>query len=218
MDSTRRISTLLRSEYHGEALNLADFAHDPIVQFGRWLEDAISHKIMDPNAVHLATADLTGRPSGRIVLLRDFTQRGFTFFTNYGSRKGEEIRVNSYAAMTFFWNQLYRQVRLSGKVAAIPAEESDAYFRSRPRESQVSAAASHQSRALESRELLERTAAEIDERYRDRPIPRPADWGGFILKPDYFEFWQGRERRLHDRIVYVKNSDDNGWNFRLLYP
>ncbi|MDM8002216.1 MAG: pyridoxamine 5'-phosphate oxidase [Bacteroidota bacterium] len=218
MNSIRRMTTLLRNEYHGEGLNLADFSHDPVVQFGRWMEDALRRKVMDPNAVHLATADASGKPSGRIVLLRDFSPKGFTFFTNYGSRKGEEMRNNSHAAMTFFWNELYRQVRLGGRVVKLPAEESDAYFRSRPRESQISAVASQQSRHLESRELLERTAAEIEQRYRDRPIPRPEDWGGYCLEPEYVEFWQGRERRLHDRIIYTRNSDGEGWTFRLLYP
>jgi len=212
------MTTLLRNEYHGEGLNLADFSHDPVVQFGRWMEDALMRKVMDPNAVHLATADASGKPSGRIVLLRDFSPKGFTFFTNYGSRKGEEMRNNSHAAMTFFWNELFRQVRIGGKVTRVPAEESDAYFRSRPRESQISAVASLQSRYLESRELLERTAADIEEKYRDRPIPRPDDWGGYCLEPEYIEFWQGREQRLHDRIIYTRNSDGEGWTFRLLYP
>lgn len=218
MNSIRRMTTLLRNEYHGEGLNLADFSHDPVIQFGRWMEDAIRQKVMDPNAVHLATADASGKPSGRIVLLRDFIPKGFTFLPNYGSRKGEEMRNNSHAAMTFFWHELYRQVRIGGKVTRLPADESDAYFRSRPRESQISAVASQQSRHLESRELLERTAADIEERYRDRPIPRPDDWGGYCLEPEYVEFWQGRERRLHDRIIYTRNSDGEGWTFRLLYP
>lgn len=218
MNSIRRMTSLLRNEYHGEGLNLADFSHDPVVQFGRWMEDAIMHKVMDPNALHLATADSSGRPSGRIVLLRDFSTKGFTFFTNYGSRKGEDLRYNSHAAMTFFWNELYRQVRIGGRVTRLSANESDAYFRSRPRESQISAVASQQSRRLESRELLEQAAAEIEEKYRDLPIPRPDDWGGYCLEPEYIEFWQGRERRLHDRIVYTRNSDGEGWTFRLLYP
>lgn len=218
MNSIRMMTSILRNEYRGEGLNLADFAHDPVTQFGKWMEDVLNHKIQDPNAVHLATADAMGRPSGRIVLLRDFNRKGFTFYTNYGSRKGEDLRQNSYAAMTFFWNQLYRQVRIAGMVIRVSAEESDAYFRSRPRESQISAVASHQSRHLESRELLERTAAEIEEKYRDRPIPRPDDWGGYCLVPEYVEFWQGRERRLHDRIIYTRNSDGETWTFRLLYP
>ncbi len=218
MNSIRSMTTLLRNEYHGEGINLADFSHDPVVQFGRWMEDALRRKVMDPNAVHLATADASGKPSGRIVLLRDFSPKGFTFFTNYGSRKGEEMRNNSHAAMTFFWNELYRQIRIGGRVTRLPAEDSDAYFRSRPRESQISAVASQQSRHLESRELLERRASEIEEKYRDRPIPRPEDWGGYCLIPEYMEFWQGRERRLHDRIIYTRNSDGVGWTLRLLYP
>lgn len=218
MNTVRRMTSLLRSEYHGEGLNLADFSHDPVVQFGKWMEDALNHNVREPNVLHLATADAQGKPSGRIVLLRDFSPKGFSFFTSYGSRKGEELRNNSHAAMTFFWNDLYRQIRLGGRVTKLPAEESDAYFRSRPRESQISAAASQQSRHLESRELLERTAAEIEERYRDRPVPRPEDWGGYILEPEYIEFWQGREKRLHDRIIYTRNSDREGWTLRLLYP
>lgn len=218
MNSIRRMTTLLRNEYYGEGLNLADFSHDPFEQFGRWMDDAISRKVLDPNAVHLATADSSGIPSGRIVLLRDFSPKGFTFFTSYGSRKGEEMRNNRHAAMTFFWHELYRQVRIGGRVSGVAEEESDAYFRSRPRESQISALASQQSRQLESRELLELTAAGIEEKYRDRPIPRPDDWGGYCLEPEYIEFWQGREHRLHDRIIYTRNSDGEGWTFRLLYP
>ena len=218
MNSIRRMTTLLRNEYHGEGLNLADFSRDPVVQFGRWMEDAVSHHVTDPNALHLATADASGIPSGRIVLLRDFSPKGFTFFTNYGSRKGDELRTNSHAAMTFFWNELYRQVRLGGKVTKLSSEESDVYFRTRPRESQISALASKQSPHLESRELLDRTAADIEERYRDRPIPRPEDWGGYCLDPEYVEFWQGREHRLHDRLIYTRNSDREGWTIRLLYP
>ncbi len=218
MNSIRRMTTLMRSEYHGEGLDLSDFADDPADQFGKWLEDAIAREIRDPNALHLATADSSGKPSGRIVLLRDFSRLGFTFFTSYGSRKGDELEQNSHAAMTFFWNELYRQVRIGGRVSRLPAEESGAYFRSRPRESQISAVASQQSRFLESRELLERKARETDEQYRDRPVPRPPHWGGYLLEPDYMEFWQGREHRLHDRILYSRNENDQGWTVRLLYP
>ena len=218
MNSIRRTTTLLRNEYHGEGLDLVDFSNDPVEQFGRWMEDALSRKVREPNAVHLATADASGRPSGRIVLLRDFSQRGFTFFTSYGSRKADELQQNSHAAMTFFWNELYRQVRIGGRVSKLPAEESDAYFRSRPRESQISAVASQQSRFLESRELLERAAAEIEQKYRDKPVPRPENWGGYCLEPEYIEFWQGRERRLHDRIIYSRSGDIKGWTVRLLYP
>lgn len=218
MNSIRRTTSLLRNEYNGEGLSLDDFSHDPIVQFSKWMEDALSAKVSEPNALHLATADASGRPSGRIVLLRDFSQRGFTFFTSYGSCKGDELRQNSHAAMTFFWVELYRQIRIGGSVSKLPPEDSDAYFRSRPRESQISAVASQQSHRLESRELLERTAAEIEEKYRDKPVPRPESWGGYCLEPGYVEFWQGRERRLHDRIVYSRKTDGSGWTVTLLYP
>jgi len=212
------MTSILRNEYHGGGIDLGNFAEDPIVQFEQWMEEAIAQNVKEPNAVHLATADATGRPSGRIVLLRDFTERGFSFFTSYGSRKGDDLEQNNQASMTFFWSELYRQVRIGGRVYKLPAVESDAYFRSRPRESQISAMASQQSRILENRELLEKNAAEIDEKYRDRPVPRPDDWGGYYLTPEYVEFWQGREHRLHDRLQYIKADGGRGWTIRLLFP
>jgi len=212
------MTSILRNEYHGGGIDLGNFAENPIVQFERWMEEAIAHNVKEPNAVHLATADATGRPSGRIVLLRDFSERGFSFFTNYGSRKGDDLEQNNQASMTFFWSELYRQVRIGGRVYKLPADESDAYFRSRPRESQISAVASQQSRILENRELLEKSAAEIDEKYRDRPVPRPDDWGGYCLSPEYVEFWQGREHRLHDRLQYIKTDGGMAWTIRLLFP
>ncbi|MDX9903301.1 MAG: pyridoxamine 5'-phosphate oxidase [Bacteroidales bacterium] len=218
MNSVRRATSLLRNEYHGTGINPGDFAEDPILQFERWMEDAITNNVKEPNAVHLATADAEGRPSGRIVLLRDFSMKGFSFFTNYSSRKGEELEQNNHAAMTFFWNELYRQVRIGGKVYRLPAEESDAYFRSRPRQSQISAFVSQQSRELENRELLERMAAEAEEKYRDNPVPRPENWGGYYLVPEYVEFWQGREQRLHDRVRYQRRDGDSVWTMTLLYP
>ncbi len=219
MNSIRRTTSILRNEYHGEGLDAAFFAEDPVLQFERWMEDAVSHNVKEPNAVHVATVDADGRPSGRIVLLRDFSYRGFSFYTNYDSRKGEELEHNNHASMTFFWSELYRQVRLAGDVFRLPAEESDAYFRSRPRESQISALVSQQSKILESRELLERLATEINEKYRDKPIPRPDNWGGYCLSPHYVEFWQGREYRLHDRIQYVRMTEDGRtWSKRLLFP
>lgn len=212
------MTSILRNEYHGGGIDLGDFAEDPIVQFERWMEEAITHNVKEPNAVHLATADAAGRPSGRIVLLRDFSDRGFSFFTNYGSRKGDDLEQNNQASMTFFWSELYRQVRIGGRVYKLPAAESDAYFRSRPRESQISALASQQSRVLENRDLLKKMASEIDEKYRDHPVPRPDDWGGYYLSPEYVEFWQGREHRLHDRLQYIKSDGGRSWTIRLLFP
>jgi len=212
------MTSILRNEYHGGGIDLGNFAENPIVQFERWMEEAIAHNVKEPNAVHLATADATGRPSGRIVLLRDFSERGFSFFTNYGSRKGDDLEQNNQASMTFFWSELYRQVRIGGRVDKLPAAESDAYFRSRPRESQISALASQQSRVLENRELLEKMAFEIDEKYRDQPVPRPDSWGGYCLLPEYVEFWQGREHRLHDRLQYIRSGGGRSWTIRLLFP
>ncbi len=218
MSHTRRMTSILRNEYHGGGIDLGNFAENPIVQFERWMEEAIAHNVKEPNAVHLATADAAGRPSGRIVLLRDFSERGFSFFTNYGSRKGDDLEHNNQASMTFFWSELYRQVRIGGRVNKLPAAESDAYFRSRPRESQISALASQQSRVLENRELLEKMAFEIDEKYRDQPVPRPDNWGGYCLSPEYVEFWQGREHRLHDRLQYIRSDGGRSWTIRLLFP
>lgn len=218
MNHTRRMTSILRNEYHGEGIDLTNFAENPIVQFERWMEEAIAQNVKEPNAVHLATVDASGRPSGRIVLLRDFNERGFSFFTSYGSRKGEDLQQNNNAAMTFFWSELYRQVRIGGKAYRMPASESDAYFRSRPRESQISAVASLQSRVLENRVLLEKATSETDEKYRDLPVPRPDDWGGYYLVPEYVEFWQGREHRLHDRLQYIRTGQEGSWAIRLLYP
>mgnify|MGYP001167106197 CR=1 FL=1 len=218
MSSIRRLTTMLRNEYHGEGVDIGDFASNPIKQFASWMEYAFNSNVREPNAVHLATADAAGMPSGRIVLLRDFSERGFAFFTDYGSRKGEELQQNNRAAMTFFWSELYRQVRIGGSVYRLPDEESEAYFRSRPRHNQISALASRQSRVLESREMLERIAEELEEKYRDKPVPRPDNWGGFYLSPDYIEFWQGREHRLHDRIQYIRDNGPDKWTIRLLYP
>jgi len=218
MNTIRRLTTMLRNEYHSEGVDIGNFAENPFEQFADWMEYAFTSNVREPNAVHLATADASGIPSGRIVLLRDFSERGFAFFTDYGSRKGEELNQNNHAAMTFFWSELYRQVRIGGKVYRLSDSESDAYFKSRPRHSQISALASRQSRVLESREMLERISQELEERYRDKPVPRPENWGGFYLSPDYIEFWQGREHRLHDRINYIRTNGQGKWTIRLLYP
>lgn len=218
MNTIRRLTNMLRNEYHSEGINTGDLADNPIEQFADWMEYAFASKVREPNAVHLSTANASGMPSGRIVLLRDFSDRGFAFFTDYGSRKGEELQQNNHAAMTFFWSELYRQVRIGGRVYRLQDEESDAYFRSRPRHNQISALASQQSRVLESREMLERITEELEEKYRNRPVPRPDNWGGFYLSPDYIEFWQGREHRLHDRIQYIRTDGQNKWTIRMLYP
>jgi pyridoxamine 5'-phosphate oxidase len=170
-----------------------------------------------PNAMHLATIGTDGRPSGRIMLLRGFDDRGFVFFTNHDSRKGNDLKNINYASMTFFWSELFRQVRIEGDVCQVPDWESNKYFQSRPRESQISALASEQSRILESRESLEKKVKELEHRFKDQSITRPANWGGFYLSPKFIEFWQGRAHRLHDRILY-KLEKNNSWNVQRLYP
>ena len=150
-------------------------------------------------------------------MLKGFDEKGFVFYTNYESRKGEELKHNNFASLTFLWLELYRQVRIEGKVVPVSAEESDNYFKSRPKGSQIGALASAQSRILDSRETLEKIAEELERKYEDEPVPRPENWGGYCLKPDYIEFWQGRANRLHDRILYTLNNKGE-WMIQRLFP
>jgi pyridoxamine 5'-phosphate oxidase len=196
---------------------MGDFAENPMKQFELWIEEAVKQNVNLPNAMHFATVGENGSPSGRIMLLRGFDQRGFIFFTNHESRKGNDLKNNRHACMTFFWNELLRQVRVEGDVYNVPDSESDKYFRSRPRESQISALASKQSRVLESRESLKKEVMELTVRLKGHPVPRPTYWGGFYLSPSAIEFWQGREHRLHDRILYVR-GEDSSWTKRMLFP
>ena len=217
MKSVRQYISVLRNEYISQGISAKDIASNPVDLFEKWIKNAVKNKVSFPNAMHLATVDHDGRPSGRIMLLRGFDERGFVFYTNYDSRKGDELKRSNYASMTFFWSELFRQVRIEGNVYQISAGESDNYFQSRPRESQISALVSKQSKVLESRESLEKNVKEIQQRYRDQPIPRPVNWGGFYLSPICVEFWQGRAHRLHDRIRY-KLEKNNTWSIQRLYP
>jgi pyridoxamine 5'-phosphate oxidase len=188
---------------------------DPIALFGVWMKDAEASELNDPNAAALATATSDGIPSVRMVLAKQADERGFSFYTNAESQKGLELAENPRAAMCFHWKSLRRQVRIAGPVSELPAEEADSYFRSRPRLSQLGAVASEQSRVLASREVLEAKVRELDARFPEE-IPRPAYWRGYLLHPERIEFWIGREGRLHDRFLYVR--DDDGWVKRLLFP
>lgn len=207
----------LRTEYRQAALDIADVATDPIVQFEVWFQQAIEAVGPDANAMHLATASAAGRPSGRVVLLKDFDHRGFVFFTNYHSRKGQQIAVNPHAALTFFWSPLERQVRIEGLVEQVSAAESDAYFHTRPQGARIGAWASPQSRLIASRAELEQRVADAQAQYASGPIPRPDFWGGYRLRPVLLEFWQGRESRLHDRMIY-ELADSGAWALSRLAP
>ena len=198
-------------------LEESDLLDDPIELFRRWFDEAARAGMPQVNAMTLATAGADGRPSARVVLLKGVDDRGFQFFTNYESRKAGELDANPHAALVFLWIPLERQVRVTGEVRRLSREESDAYFATRPRGSQVGAWASQQSRPLDARGELEERWQELEERYGHDPVPRPEHWGGFLVVPREIEFWQGRENRLHDRFVYTA-AGDGGWTRRRLQP
>jgi pyridoxamine 5'-phosphate oxidase len=189
---------------------------NPLHQFAAWFTDAEAAGVREPQAAALATASAYGAPSARMVLVKAFDERGFVFFTNYNSRKSQELGVNPHAALLFHWDPLGRQVRIEGPVERTSAEESAAYIRTRPRASQLSALASPQSERLESREELERKVAELERQYAGAELPIPSSWGGFRLAPEAFEFWQQRNDRLHDRLRYRREGD--GWLIDRLAP
>ena len=206
----------LRRDYSHATLSEHEVDADPIRQFGHWFQQALEAQLHEPNAMGLATVDASGRPSLRIVLLKDFDERGFTFYTNYESRKGENLLQNPHAALTFHWHELERQVRIEGRVERVAAEESDAYYAIRPVKSRLGAHASAQSRPIESRARLEQQFHDAETTYGDQP-PRPAHWGGYRLTPVWIEFWQGRRSRLHDRVAYTLQPDGR-WTRERLQP
>jgi pyridoxamine 5'-phosphate oxidase len=206
----------IRREYSERAFNEESAETSPFRQFARWFEEAVGAGLHEPNAFALATADLEGRPSARFVLMKGLDDRGLTFYTNYESRKGREMAVNPQAAAVFWWPPLERQVRIEGTVETVSEEESDAYFRSRPPGARIGAWASHQSRTIGGRLLLEERIAELERRWPDGNIPRPPHWGGYRIMPFLFEFWQGRPSRLHDRIRY--RLEDGRWLIDRLAP
>lgn len=193
-----------------------DISTDPIKQFEEWFKDALMAVEVEANAMTLATSTKNGRPSLRTVLLKDFDKDGFVFFTNYSSRKGKELKENPFASMLFFWKELGRQVRIEGKIEKISRDMSEEYFHSRPRDSQIAALASLQSSVIEDRNIIEKKFQRIKEEYKDKIIPLPEIWGGYILIPYEIEFWQGRQNRMHDRILYTKTED--GWKTERLSP
>lgn len=193
-------------------------AQDPFALFDHWLAEASEKEPNDPTATALATVDENGLPNVRMVLLKGFDTRGFVFYTNFESAKGRELLTSMKAAMCFHWKSVRRQVRLRGEVEQVSSDEADAYYISRPRGSRIGAWASHQSRPLESRAVLERAVAELTERYGEGDIPRPPHWSGFRIKPISIEFWQDSAFRLHDRIAFTRRNDADRWTKTRLYP
>jgi pyridoxamine 5'-phosphate oxidase len=206
-----------RYEHIGKGLRRSDLNPDPIKQFANWFTTAIETGIRDVNAMSLATAGQDAKPSVRIVLLKSFDEDGFVFFTNYESEKGKQLEANPYAALGFYWIELDRQIRISGKVDKTSRKESQTYFHSRPVGSQLSAWASRQSAVLDGRRVLDARMEEMNERFADKRVPLPPHWGGYRLKPDNMEFWQGRSNRLHDRFRYTRQSDGS-WLIERLAP
>lgn len=217
-ERTHRLSLAeLREDYRRGGLDERYCETNPILQFERWMKDAQAADLKEPNAMTLATATAEGRPSGRIILLKEVSDLGFVFYTNYTSRKGREIEANPFAALTFYWPELERQVRVEGGVQRLAREQSAAYFRSRPVGSRLGAWASHQSEILPSREPLDQKLAQLEHQYSgNNDIPVPEFWGGYCVLPDVIEFWQGRPNRLHDRLRYRKSGDN--WTIERLYP
>jgi len=200
----------------GQILSEESVSKDPIEQFNAWYQEAIDQEVLFYDAMHLATVTLEGGSAGRMVLLRGVDNSGFTFFTNYNSRKGQELAANSAASLTFFWPEMKRQVRIEGTVSKTSAEHSDSYFLSRPRGSRIGAVVSPQSEVITSRAILEEGYAELEKKYEGKDVPRPEHWGGFTLEPRRIEFWQDVPDRLHDRILY--QMKDGNWIISRLAP
>ncbi len=206
----------LRKDYSHASLTETEVDPDPVKQFSKWFHEALAAEVPEANAMGLSTVGVDGRPSSRIVLIKDIDARGFTWFTNYASRKGRDLQANAFAALLFYWIPLERQVRIEGRVERVADIESDTYFNSRPLKSRLGAIASAQSEPIANREAFEAKLTDIEAQYGDQPV-RPVHWGGYRLVPDHIEFWQGRQSRLHDRIVYTR--DENGeWQRQRLQP
>ncbi|MCM5527799.1 pyridoxamine 5'-phosphate oxidase [Parasegetibacter sp. NRK P23] len=207
----------IRKDYKLRSLAETDVAADAVAQFGRWWEEAVASQIDEVNAMTLATASADGVPSARIVLLKGYDEKGFTFFTNYESFKGQQLGENPRACLVFFWKELERQVRITGIIEKVSQKESEEYFISRPQGSRLGAWASPQSQVIPNREWLETKEAELKAIYGDNDVPKPPHWGGYRLKPIVVEFWQGRASRLHDRIQYTL-QDEGAWKIERLAP
>jgi pyridoxamine 5'-phosphate oxidase len=207
----------LRREYGDRGLDTPDLASDPIEMFGRWFDDTVRAGLHEPNAMVVTTVSAQGRPSTRMVLLKGVDERGFVFYTNYESQKGRDIEGNPSVSLLFPWHDLQRQVRIDGLAERVSREESEAYFSARPRDSQLGAWASPQSREVSSRSELDRLLGEVERRFGDGDVPLPPQWGGYRVTPELVEFWQGRRGRMHDRLVYRRAQGDR-WDIARLAP
>ncbi len=206
----------IRQEYTQHSLDESEVDSNPFTQFKNWFREALESEVKEPNAMSLATIDSMAKPHNRIVLLKGFDEEGFTFFTNYQSNKGTEIEGNSSVAVCFFWVELERQIRIEGKAKKLSRAESEEYFKTRPKMSQIGALASNQSEIVPDRNHLDDRFNELAKKFSDGDIPMPETWGGYRIYPEYFEFWQGRRSRLHDRIAYSK--EDLSWSIKRLSP
>lgn len=217
MSIERKEIAAIREDYAKSSLSKSDVLSDPLNQFSKWFQEALTSDVIEPTAMILSSVSQEGYPSSRVVLLKDIRENGLSFFTNYESRKGVEMINNPHVSVLFFWPELQRQIRIEGEVEKLPAADSDEYFASRPRNSQIGAIASAQSQVIIDRSILENQVSSLEEKYKDEQhIPRPNFWGGFLLKPYRYEYWQGRSSRLHDRIIY--EIDKSNWIIKRIAP
>lgn len=209
----------IRNDFAKESLSEGDVKANPIEQYANWFEQAVGAQVLDPKAVVLSTVDADGRPASRVVYIRGLEEDGFLFYTNYNSEKGQDIALNPHVSINIFWPELERQIRIEGKAEKVEESVSDAYFNARPRNSQIGAWASAQSEQINSREELENLVKFYKEKFKEcEQVPRPPHWGGYKVTPMYFEFWQGRPSRLHDRLVYEKEETGKEWKMKRLAP